>query len=134
MEVCEVCGSKATTSTSKSLGQDHDDGSSVGLGNQGVEFSFIDIGNSVVNDDLSIASQNHSYIEPLIRQIGEYEAGIRMCTCLRQRNTDNSLERAVQIDQLSKEIESQRKLLKVKGIITTTVLSIGAQTVQHMHK
>lgn len=111
MEVCEVCGSKATTSPGKSS---NDDGSGT-LNNHNVEFSFIDIGNAVVNDDLSIASQNHSYIEPLIRQLGEYEAGIRMCSCLRQKSVDNSLEKAVQIDQLSKDIASQKKLLKVRG-------------------
>lgn len=114
MEVCEVCGSKATTSTGKSSGHDNDDGSGT-LNNHSVEFSFIDIGNAVVNDDLSIASQNHSYIEPLIRQLGEYEAGIRMCSCLRQKSVDNSLEKAVQIDQLTKDIASQKKLLQVRG-------------------
>lgn len=65
MITCEICGTKVSEIS--------DADSAV---ERGLEFSFIELGNPTANENLFISAQNHMSIEPLGRQIGEYEAAI----------------------------------------------------------
>lgn len=108
MDACEVCGSKVKTLTNIPTSEE------IHLG-----FSFIDISDTVLNDDIVIAAQNHNYIEPLTRQIAEYEMGIKEHPVFRQAKSGGlqDLEKSTAVKELLESIEEMKDAVKKKGIV-----------------
>jgi hypothetical protein len=116
MDACEICGGV-------SVGQSSNDKS--------IDFSFIELGNPITNEDLAIASQNHAYIEPVSRQLLEYEMAIKEATNNRSTGrysweSKDALLKAKKKLEIQKEIISNRDrvlqdLLRQKETIQSTI-------------
>lgn len=99
MDACEICGGV-------SVGQSSNDKS--------IDFSFIELGNPIANEDLAIASQNHAYIEPVSRQLLEYEMAIKEAT--NNRSTGRySWESKDALMKAKKNLEIQKEIINNRG-------------------